>query len=699
MLISLLTSLAFVLASQTASPAPPVAKKDPKKLQLHGDTLVDDYHWMRNKGTPEVEAYLKAELAYAEAFMKPTAALQQKLYDEMLSRIQQTDTNVPYRQRGYFYYSRTEEGKQYPIHARKKGALEAPEEVILDVNQLAAGKPFMSVGEMQVSPDGNLLAYTTDDTGFRQYTLRVKNLRTGQLGPEAVPRVTSVEWSEDGKTMLYSVEDDQTKRSHQVFRHELGAAKDDLVYEEKDERFNVYVWKSRDLKYLFVESGSLTATEIRYLPADQPRAEMKMIAARETDHQYDVDHRDGTFWIRTNDKGRNFRLVTAPAADLGRANWKEVVAHRDGVMLAGHSMFKDFYTLFEREGGFPRIHITDFRTGESHRIDVPEEASAISPSANREFDTALYRFAYQSPITSSSIYDYDPVTRKRTLLKQVAVLGGFDKSRYKVEVTRATAPDGAQVPVWMVYRSDLQRDGRSPALLYAYGSYGAPMSAAFNSNIFSLVDRGVVYAVAYIRGGGELGKKWHDEGRMLNKKNTFTDFVAAAEHLVASKYTSKDRLAIMGGSAGGLLMGAVTNMRPDLFKVVVSYVPFVDVINTMLDKTLPLTVGEFEEWGNPEIADQYRYMLSYSPYDQIARKPYPTMLVRTSYNDSQVMYWEPAKYVAKLRAMKTDSNPLVFNVNMDPAGHGGKSGRYDKLREVAFDYAFILWQLGVEAPR
>jgi oligopeptidase B len=367
-------------------------------------------------------------------------------------------------------------------------------------------------------------------------------------------------------------------------------------------------------------------------------------------------------------------------------------------MLSGLSMFKDFYVLFEREGGFPRVRVTDFRTNTSHRIDVPEPASTIAPSANHEFDATRYRFLYESPITSSSVYEYDPATRERTLLKQTAVLGGYDPKRYTVEVTEATAADGRKVPMWLLYRKDVKRDGTNPALLYAYGSYGATEDADFSSNIFSLVDRGVVYAVAYIRGGGELGKKWHDEGRMMTKKNTFTDFIAAAEHLVASKYTNRDRLAIMGGSAGGLLMGAVTNMRPDLFKVVVSYVPFVDVINTMLDKTLPLTVGEFEEWGNPEIPEQYRYMLSYSPYDQVARKPYPVMLVKSSYNDSQVMYWEPAKYVAKLRAMKTDKNPLVFDINMDPAGHGGKSGRYERLRERAYDYAFILWQLGVEKP-
>jgi oligopeptidase B len=697
-------SVAAVLglaASLAADPSPaplrpPIAKKQLHKVEIHGDTLVDDYFWLRNKGTPEVESYLRAELAYSEAFMKPTAALQQKLYDEMLSRIQQTDMSVPARERDYFYYSRTEEGKQYPIYARRKGSLDAPEQVILDVNTLAEGKKFMSIGDMTVSPDGHLLAYTADETGFRQYTLRVKDLRTGRLGPDTAERVTSVEWTEDGKALLYSVEHPQTKRSYQVLRHAVGGARDDLLLEEKDERFNMGVWKSRDRKYLFVESGSHTATEIRYLPADTGLRDMKVIAERAPDHEYDVDHRDGTFWIRTNDKGRNFRLVTAPAGDPSRKNWQEVVPHRDDVMLSGHLLFRDFYVLVEREAGWPQIRVTDFRSGQSHRIEFPEPAYQVSPSSNREFDAPLLRIAYQSPITSSSVYDYDPVTRERKLLKQVAVLGGFDPSRYRVETTKARAPDGVEVPVWLVHRKDLRRDGTNPALLYAYGSYGASMSAGFSSNIFSLVDRGVVYAVAYIRGGGELGKKWHDQGRMLSKKNTFTDFIAAAEHLVAGRYTSPDRLAIMGGSAGGLLMGAVANMRPDLFKVVVSYVPFVDVIHTMLDESVPLTVGEFEEWGNPKKEAEYRYMKSYSPYDNLGARAYPTMLVKSSYNDSQVMYWEPAKYVAKLRALKTDSNPLLFHVNMDPAGHGGKSGRYDRLRETAFDYAFLLSQLAVE---
>jgi oligopeptidase B len=689
-------AIAHGLARAADTSRPPVAKKEPRTLTLHGETLVDDYFWLRNKGTPAVEEYLKAELAYAQAFMKPTEALQKKLYDEMLSRIQQTDTNVPYRERGYFYYSRTEEGKQYPIYCRKRGSLDAAEEVMLDVNQLAAGKKFMSVGGMAVSPDGGLLAYTTDETGFRQYTLRVKDLRNGSLGSDAVERVTAFTWAEDGKTLFYAVEHAQTKRSHQIFRHALGVPKDDLVYEEKDERFSVQVWKSRDLAYLFLESGSHTTSEIRYLPAKDPLAAPKLIAAREPDHEYDVEHRDGEFWIRTNDKGRNFRLVTAPAADPSRKNWKEKVPHRENVMLAGLSMFKDFSVAFEREGGLPHLSVTDFRNGQSHRISFPEEAYQASPSVNREFDTQLFRFAYQSPVTSASTYDYDPATRQRTLLKQVAVLGGYDPSRYRVERTSATASDGVQVPVWLLYRKDLKRDGTNPALLGAYGSYGSSGAAGFNSNLFSLVDRGVVYGYAYIRGGGELGKKWHDDGRMLKKRNTFTDFIAAAEHLIGSRYTSKDRLAITGGSAGGLLMGAVTNMRPDLFKVVVSHVPFVDVINTMLDETLPLTVGEFEEWGNPKNAEHYRYMRSYSPYENIAAKAYPTQLVKSSYNDSQVMYWEPAKYVARLRALKTDKNPLVFHINMDPAGHGGRSGRYERLKEIAFDYSFVLWQLGVE---
>ena len=683
-------------APAAAALTPPVAKRQPVTTTIHGEALVDDYAWLRQKGTPEVEAHLTAERDYAEAFMRPTAALQQKLYDEILGRIQQTDTNVPYLDRGYWYYSRTEEGKQYPIYARRKGSMDAPEQVILDVNALAEGKQFMSVGGMTVSPDGNLLAYSTDETGFRQYTLHVKDLTTGLVRPETAERVTAFEWAEDGRTLLFSVEDPQTKRSHQVFRQALGGAPAEMIHEEKDERFNTWVWKSRDDRWLFLQNESLTTSEASFLPASEPAGEWRMIAAREQDHQYDVEPHGDTLWIRTNDKGRNFRVVTAPIANPARAGWTEVIAHRDDVMIAGHWLFKDFYVLLEREGGFPHLRVTRLAGGEAHRVEVPEKASHVSLSANPEFDTPTFRFAYQSPVTSPSVFEYDPARRERKLLKQTAVLGGYDPSRYTVEVTWAPAQDGVKVPMWLLYRKGLARDASNPTLLGAYGSYGSSGAAFFNSNVFSLVDRGVVYAYAYIRGGGELGKKWHDDGRMLRKMNTFTDFIAAAEHLVQSKYTRPDRLAITGGSAGGLLMGAVTNMRPDLFGVVISHVPFVDVLNTMLDPSLPLTVAEFEEWGNPKIEEQYRYMRQYSPYENIAAKPYPTILVKTSYNDSQVMYWEPAKYVARLRATKTDDNPLLLHINMEPAGHGGKSGRYDRLRELAFDYAFTLWQLGVE---
>ena len=696
-MMRMLPAVLVVLAHAALAADPPIAAKKPHETKLHGETLADDYYWLRNKGTPEVESYLKAERAYSDSFMQPTAALQQKLYDEMLSRIQQTDQQVPARDRGWLYYSRTVEGKQYPIYARKKGSVDAPEEVILDVNQLAEGKKFMSIGDMEPSPDGSLLAYTSDEAGFRQYKLHVKDLRTGQLLADTAERVTGVEWTEDGKSIIYVEEHPQTKRSYRVFRHALGGG-DTAIFEEKDERFSVGVNKSLDDKLIFVGASSHTTSEYRFMPADTGMAPLKLIAERIAEQEYYPDHRDGLLWIRANDKGRNFRIVTAPVAHPARANWKEVVPHRDAVMLSRHLMFRDFYVTLEREGGWPRVRVTDPRNGQSHRIDFPEPAYQVVLGANKEYDAKAVRVVYQSPITPQSTYDYEPATRNRTLLKRVNVPGGYDSSRYAVEVTTAPAPDGTPVPMWIMYRKDVKRDGTAPSLLAAYGSYGYPSSAAFNSNLFSLVDRGVVYAIAYIRGGGELGKKWHDQGRMMNKMNTFTDFIAAAEHLANAKYAARDRIAIMGGSAGGLLMGAVTNLRPDLFRVVISYVPFVDVINTMLDESLPLTVGEFEEWGNPRKEAEYRYMRRYSPYENLSARAYPTMLVKSSYNDSQVMYWEPAKYVARLRSLKTDANPLLFHINMDPAGHGGRSGRYDRLREQAFDYSFILWQLGVEKP-
>ena len=681
------------LATEVAPPQPPVAKKVPKMDVLHGERRVDDYYWLRDKTKPEVISYLEAENAYTASVMKPTEAFQEALYQEMLGRIKQTDLSVPYRYGGYYYYSRTEEGKQYPIHCRKKASLDAPEQVTLDLNELAKGHKFMALGAYAVSDDGNLLAYSTDNTGFRQYTLRVKDLRTGEVLVDAREKVVSVAWAADNHTLFYTVED-AAKRSYRLYRHRLGSTDDQLIYEEKDERFSIGVERTRSHAYLLMTSASHTASEVRYLPATQPEGEWRVVAAREPLHEYEVDHRGDRFYIRTNSGGRNFRLVSAPVSDPDKENWMEVIPHRPSVMLEGMDFFANYYVLLEREDGLQRLRVADLRTGQWHRIEFPEPAYAASPAQNREFETATFRFAYQSPITPPSVFDYDMDKRERKLLKQTEVLGGYDPARYQVERLFATPADGARIPISVVYKKGMKRDATAPMLLTGYGSYGFSLPPSFSSNRISLLDRGMVFAIAHVRGGGEMGKAWHDQGRMMNKKNTFTDFIAVAESLIARKFTSKDRLVITGGSAGGLLMGAVTNMRPDLFHAVVSLVPFVDVINTMADASIPLTVGEFEEWGNPKTKAEFDYIKTYSPYDNIERKAYPAILVRTSLNDSQVMYWEPAKYVAKLRSMKTDSNVLLLKTNM-AAGHGGASGRYDFLREQAFDYAFILTQVGI----
>ncbi len=690
----LLTSA--VSGDEPKAAQPPVAKKLPKITEIHGRKLVDNYYWLREKANPEVKAYLEAENAYTDGIMKPTEALQKRLYDEMLGRIKETDVNVPYREGEYFYYSRTEKGKQYSIQCRKKGSLEAPEEVVLDTNELAKGQKFMGLGAYRPSDDGNLLAYSTDNTGFRQYVLHVKDLRTGQDLGDHAEKVGSVVWANDNKTIFYTVED-AAKRQYRVYRHTLVSTEPDaLVYEEEDERFNVYVDKSLSGQYLFLVSGSHTTSEARYLAADEPTGDWKLIAARQQDVQYDPEHHGNYFYLRINDTGRNYRVVKAPVSNPAKENWTEVVPHQASVMLEGMQFFKNFYVLQERENGLPQIRITDLRSGESHRIAFPEAAYTAYAGPNRVFDTTQVRYTYTSAVTPFSVFDYDVEKRTSKLLKETEVLGGYDKTKYQTERIYATAKDGVKVPISLVYLKTAKRDGKAPIFLTAYGSYGAPSNVGFSSSIFSLVDRGVVYALAHIRGGGDLGKSWHDDGRMMKKMNTFTDFIAAAEYLVAQKYGAKDRLVIAGGSAGGLLMGAVTTLRPDLFKAVVAYVPFMDVINTMLDESLPLTVSEFEEWGNPKKKAEFDYMITYSPYDNLARKAYPAILVKTSFNDSQVMYWEPAKYVAKLRTLKTDKNPLILKTNLDPAGHGGASGRYDRLRESAFDYAFVLTEMGIQ---
>jgi oligopeptidase B len=681
-----------------APPAPPAAKKVHTENHINGGNLVDDYGWLRDKKNPDVAQYLEAENTYADAIMKPTEALQQKLYDEMVSHIKETDINVPYRYGEYLYYSRWEKGKQYQIFARKKGSLDAPEKITIDQNELAKNEKFMSLGAYDPSDDGNLLAYTTDNTGFRQYRLHVRDLRTGKDLPDTAEKVGSNAWANDNQTLFYTVEEEKTKRQYRLYRHTLGAdsAKDQLVYEEPDERFNIGVQKSRSGKYLFLEIGSHTTSEVRYLEASTPTGEWKLIAPRLQDMEYYADHLGDKFYIRTNDKGRNFRLVAAPAGAPGKDNWKEVLPVRADVMLNDFEPFQDFYVLVERENGLPELTVVSLATGERKRISYPEPVYSAFPQINREYKAKLFRYSYQSLITPSSVFDYDVEKHTSTLLKQTEVPGGYDLTKYKSERVWATAKDGVKIPISVVYRKDLKKaDGSNPLYVYGYGSYGAPLFDTFGSARLSLLDRGVVMAYVHIRGGGEMGKAWHDAGRMMNKMNTFTDFIACTEHLVANKYGARDRIAVEGGSAGGLLMGAVTNLRPDLFKVVVSHVPFVDVMNTMLDASLPLTVPEYEEWGNPNEKPAYDYMLKYSPYDNLKKTAYPAILVKTSFNDSQVMYWEPAKYTAKLRTLKTDGNVLLLKTNM-AAGHGGASGRYEHLHEIAFDYAFMLMQLGVE---
>jgi oligopeptidase B len=708
--ILLAASILLLPAMSTSSPAqsappvipqPPVADKVHTERTLAGGTLTDDYAWLRQREDAKVISYLEAENAYTAAYMAPTKPLQEKLYGEMLSHLKQTDDSVPFRRGDFFYYMRTEEGKQYPILCRRKGSPAAPEQVILDVNQLAAGEKFMSLGDTAVSDDGTLLAFTTDNVGFRQYTLHIKNLATGEMYAEHAPRIGSLAWAADNKTLFYTQEDEVEKRQYRLYRHKLGtdAASDPVVYEEKDERFNLSIERTRSRGYLLLDIGSHTTSEVRYLRADQPDSnDWTIILPRKDDIEYYVDERHGEFFLRINDTARTFRLVTTPIPTAGdKAHWKELIPARPDIALDGVDVFEGFYVAEERAAGLPVLRVINFADGVSHAISFPDPAYNAGPQNNAEFKTATFRYAYQSLVTPSSVYDYDVAAHTSKLLKRTEI-PGYDPALYNSERIFATAADGTRVPISVVYRKDLKRsDGSNPLYVYGYGSYGYSLPIGFSGGRLSLLDRGVVMAYAHIRGGGELGQPWHDAGRMMNKRNTFTDFISSVEFLTANHYGSKDKVAIEGGSAGGLLMGAVTNMRPDLFRVVISHVPFVDVMNTMLDPTLPLTVPEYEEWGNPSQAAAFKYMLTYSPYDNLHRADYPAILVKTSFHDSQVMYWEPAKYVAKLRALDTGKYPLLLEVNMN-AGHGGASGRYDYLKEVAFDYAFILTQLGVEKP-
>ena len=677
-------------------PTPPLAPVRPHVHTLHGESRPDPYAWLRDKSDPAVTAYLEAENRYAEEVLGPVAGFRDRLYDEMLGRIKQTDLSVPHRDGAYWYYSRTEEGKQYPIYARKRGALTAAEEILLDLNVMAVGHPYMAVGVMRVSDDDRLLLYSTDVTGFRDYTLRVKDLTTGADLDLAVPHVDSATWAADSRTILYTVED-EAKRPWRVHRHRLGDGDHPVVLEESDERFRLGVGRGRNRRCLYLASRSHTTSEWRWLEAARPDASPALILPRRQDVEYDVDDRDGEFWLRINDTGRNFRLVVAPiTAPADRTIWREVTPHRPDTMLEGVDLFAGFWVALERRGGLVRIRITLVDGGE-HEVDFPETSWDAWPGHNAEWEASAYRFGYTSLITPSSVFDYDPRSRTRVLLKQQEVLGGYDPSRYVTERTAARAEDGTFVPISIVKRREVPQDGTAPCFLEGYGAYGIPFPIAFSSTRLSLLDRGVVVAIAHVRGGGDLGKPWHDAGRMRSKQNSFTDFVACADHLVDARWVAGDRIAISGGSAGGLLMGAAINLRPDRWRAAVLAVPFLDVLTTMLDTELPLTVGEFEEWGDPRDPGDYACMRAYSPYDNLRRGAYPAMLVVTSFNDSQVMYWEPAKYVARLRTLKTDDRPLLLVTNMG-AGHGGASGRYDRLREIARDFTFVLTQLGATEP-
>jgi oligopeptidase B len=687
----LIVGLCLMTTLQFQQATPPIAKKQPHKTVLHGDVLIDDYRWMREKSNPEVIKHLEAENAYTDAVMKGTEALQEELYGELLGRIKQSDLSVPTPYKGYLYYTRTEEGKQYPIHARKKIGSDV-EEVMLDVNKLAEGEKFMSVRNFGVSPDGTLLAYALDNTGYRQYRLQVKDLKTGHLVPLSADRVTSVAWA-DNRTLFYGTEDEVTKRSDTIWRHRIGGEAE-KVFEEKDALYRVYVSRTRDEQFVTLNVGSTDNGEVLVVPTSRPTNKPKLIEKRQGKLKYSIDHRDGVFYIHTNKDAPDYRIMTAPASNPSQRNWKAFVPAIPQGRIEGASLFRNFFVIQKRQNGLPGLEVRDFGGGAVQEIPADEKIYSMGGGANMEFDTDVFRYSYSSPLTPSSVYEIDIKTMQRKLLKQDEVLGGYDASLYTTERTYAQAPDGTLIPIGMTYRKDKRSAEGNPVLLGGYGSYGAPAFFGFNSNTISLLDRGFVLATAQIRGGSDMGEAWYESGKMKLKRNSFTDFIACADHLVYEGVTSRDKLAITGGSAGGLLMGAVLNMRPDLCKAAIIHVPFMDVINTMLDETLPLTVGEFLEWGNPKVEEHYRYMRSYSPYENLRATRYPTILVKTGLNDSQVMYWEPAKYVARMREV---SKPelLIFKVNM-AAGHGGSSGRFDRLREIAFDYAFLMTALGVK---
>lgn len=688
----LLAAILFILSGCTFTPKPPIAQQEPQELILFGDTRVDPYLWMNQRDSEKVLLYLKAENDYANALLEPTQKLQEEILTEMRSRIKEDDISVPVFINGYFYYTRYEEGKEYPIHCRKKENLDAIEEILLDVNQLAQGYSYFSAVGLNVSTNNNILSYGVDTVSRRQYTIYFKDLSTGQLLDTKISNTTGFAvWANDNKTVFYSVKD-ESLRPYKIFRHSItdkGSASDEQIYEEKDETFTAFVSKSKSNALLFIGSSSTMSDECHYLDANKPYSKLQIIQPRERGLEYSVEHFENKFFISTNFSAKNFRLMETPISKPSKANWKEVIANRDDVFLSGFEIFKDYLVLDERKDGLKQVRIIEWKTQKEHYLNFGEEVYTAWIGYNPEFNTNLVRYTYSSLTTPTSVYDYDMKSMEKKLLKQTEILGDFNHQNYEAKRLWATATDGVKIPISLVYRKGLELNGNNPTLLYAYGSYGSSTDPYFSSNRLSLLDRGFVFAIAHVRGGQELGRQWYEDGKLLKKMNTFTDFTACSEYLIDQKYTNPTKLFAMGGSAGGLLMGVIANIRPDLYKGIIAQVPFVDVVTTMLDSSIPLTTGEYDEWGNPNDSTYYFYMKSYSPYDQVVPQNYPNMLVTTGYHDSQVQYFEPAKWVAKLRNVKTDKNQLIFKINME-AGHGGASGRFKSLEEVALEYAFMI---------
>lgn len=670
----------------------PKAPQKPTVLETHGHQRIDPFYWMNDRENPEVIEYLHAENKYLEEVMKPTESFQKRLFEEMKSRIKEDDQSVPYFKSGYFWYVRYRTGGEYPIYCRKPKSLENQEEVILDVNELAEGKSFYQVGGSATSPDQKTLAFAADEVGRRIYTIHFKNLETGEISTKSIPDVTgNFAWAADNLTLFYSKQDPETLRSHKIYKHLLGTdpEQDKLIFEEKDEEFSCVVHKTKSEKFILIHSESTISSEVRFIPADQPDASFEILQRRIPQLEYAADHYGDHFYIRTNDQAQNFKLVKAPITNPSKENWEDVIPHRPEVLLEDFDLFSNFLVTQERSNGLTQIQIKPWE-GEGHALQFDDETYTAWISTNPEFDTSTLRFGYNSLVVPSSVFDYDMISREKTLLKQQEVVGGYPSEDYYSERIWAKSENGVLVPISLVYKkSFFDKTGENPLLLYAYGSYGYSMDAYFSSNRLSLLDRGFVFAIAHIRGGEDLGRHWYENGKLLQKRNTFSDFIACAEHLVRERYTNPNHLYAMGGSAGGLLIGAVINWRPELFNGAIANVPFVDVVTTMLDESIPLTTGEFQEWGNPKDPEYFKYMLSYSPYDNVEPKDYPNLLVTSGLHDSQVQYWEPTKWVAKLRDLKTDQNLLLLHTNME-AGHGGASGRFNALKELALEYAFLL---------